>query len=167
MSVDRQSCNNENLSHRTMYNRCKYSTTKTRIQLNSRGTETCSHSKNPSFPLPLNTNQFFQSQYGKKKLVKSSISSSFHIFRAYPRYPRGRQLARGRPEKFSAVDMIPSSFPARVSITDSAKLTDGGGLFRPLKLIGESALSILRTWPPLPLGRRFRMLMQFRRLGST
>lgn len=68
MSIDRQSCNNENLSHRTMYNRCKYSTTKTRIQLNSRETETCPHSKNPSFPLPLNTNQFFQSQYGKKKV---------------------------------------------------------------------------------------------------
>lgn len=153
MSVDRQSRNNENLSsisddvqslqildHRNS-NSIKFERQK-RVHI-------------PIFPIR------------KKSWSNRQYHRRFTFFPPLPRYPRGRQLARGRPEKFSAVDMIPSSFPARVSITDSAKLTDGGGLFRPLKLIGESALSILRTWPPLPLGRRFRMLMQFRRLGST
>ena len=82
----------------------------------------------------------------KKKLAKSSISS-FHIFYffiSFSRYPRGRrQLARGHREKILGCRYDSILVPARVSITDSVKLTDAAAVFRPLKLIGESALPAL------------------------
>lgn len=94
--------------------------------------------------------QFLQSLYSKKKSWPNRQYHRFTFFIfiffsfSFPRYPRGRrQLARGHREKILGCRYDSILVPARVSITDSVKLTDAAAVFRPLKLIGESALPAL------------------------
>lgn len=77
-------------------------------------------------------------------IIVSHFLFLFFFSFSFPRYPRGRrQLARGHREKILGCRYDSILVPARVSITDSVKLTDAAAVFRPLKLIGESALPAL------------------------